>query len=66
MKEYFKKLPKELKKIISLATEVSEETNMPAYLVGGFLRDLILGVKNFDIDIASEGSGIIFAQRLAK
>ncbi len=39
---------------------------MPAYLVGGFLRDLILGVRNFDLDIAVEGNGIIFAQTLAK
>ena len=66
MKKYFKKLPQELKKIISLAAQVSKKTNMPAYLVGGFLRDLILGVKNFDLDIAVEGSGIIFAQMLAK
>ncbi len=66
MKKYFKKITGELKEIIILAAEVSREANMPAYLVGGFLRDLILGVKNFDIDIAVEGSGIIFAQRLAK
>ncbi|MDD5477146.1 MAG: CCA tRNA nucleotidyltransferase [Candidatus Omnitrophica bacterium] len=66
MKSYLEKLPPELKKIIDLAAEVSQETAMPAYLVGGFLRDLILGVANFDIDITVEGSGIIFAQKLAK
>lgn len=66
MKSYLEKLPPELKKIINLAAEVSQETAMPAYLVGGFLRDLILGVANFDIDITVEGSGIIFAQKLAK
>lgn len=66
MKKYLEKLPVELKEIISLAAGVSKETGMPAYLVGGFLRDLILGVPNFDIDIAVEGSGIIFAQLLAK
>lgn len=66
MKRYLEKLPQELKKIINLAAEVSKETAMPAYLVGGFLRDLILGVANFDLDITVEGSGIIFAQKLAK
>lgn len=66
MKSYLEKLPPELKKIIDLAAEVSRETAMPAYLVGGFLRDMILGVANFDIDITVEGSGIVFARRLAK
>ncbi len=66
MKEYFKKLPRELKKIISQVAKVSLETQMPAYLVGGCLRDLILAVKNLDLDIAIEGKGIIFAQRLAQ
>lgn len=66
MKRYLEKLPIELKEIIRVAASVSKETGMPAYLVGGFLRDLILGVPNFDIDITVEGNGIIFAQRLAQ
>lgn len=66
MKKYLEKLPIEIKKIISLAADVSRQTRMPAYLVGGFLRDLILGVKNFDLDITVEGSGISFAEKLAK
>ncbi|MDD5120628.1 MAG: CCA tRNA nucleotidyltransferase [Candidatus Omnitrophica bacterium] len=65
MKEYFKLLPQKLKTIVSCIAQVSEETHMPAYLVGGFLRDLILQVKNFDLDIAVEGNGIIFAEHLA-
>lgn len=66
MKRYLQKLPAELKEIIDFAAQACRETGMPAYLVGGFLRDLILGVPNFDIDITVEGSGIIFAQALAK
>jgi len=66
MKEYFKKLPPELKKIIGLAQRVSCETGVPAYLVGGCVRDLILGEKNLDLDIAIEGNGIIFARSLAE
>lgn len=66
MKKYLEKLPVEIKKIISLAADVSRQTRMPAYLVGGFLRDLILGVKNFDLDITVEGSGISFAGKLAE
>ncbi len=35
------------------------------YLVGGFVRDLVLAQANVDIDIAVEGDGIEFATRLA-
>lgn len=35
------------------------------YLVGGFVRDAILGEPNYDVDIAVEGDGIEFAERLA-
>ncbi|RJQ46396.1 MAG: CBS domain-containing protein [Gaiellales bacterium] len=35
------------------------------YLVGGFVRDLILGEANYDVDIAVEGDGIEFARQLA-
>jgi len=66
MKKYLEKLPPKLKRIIHLATQTSKETKMPAYLVGGFVRDLILQVINFDLDITVEVSGIIFAQKLAK
>jgi tRNA nucleotidyltransferase (CCA-adding enzyme) len=35
------------------------------YLVGGFVRDLLLEQPNVDIDVAVEGDGIEFANRLA-
>ena len=66
MKKYFKRLPAELRKIITLAPRVASETGMPAYLVGGCVRDLILAVKNLDLDIAVEGDGIVFARNLAQ
>lgn len=65
MKEYLNKLPQELQDLICLASEVSAATNNNVYLVGGFVRDLILGVKNFDLDIVVEGDGIKFAEELA-
>ncbi len=66
MEKYLEKLPFEIKELIRTAGEVSAQTHLSAYLVGGFLRDLILGVKNFDLDITVEGSGIVFAGKLAK
>ena len=35
------------------------------YLVGGTVRDILLGEPNFDVDIAVEGDGIAFAEALA-
>jgi len=35
------------------------------YVVGGFVRDLLLGIGNLDIDIVVEGDGISFAGKLA-
>ena len=51
---------------MGMAEKVSQETKMPAYLVGGFVRDLILGVKNFDLDITVKGNGLLFANILAR
>jgi tRNA nucleotidyltransferase (CCA-adding enzyme) len=36
------------------------------YLVGGAVRDLLLGEPSFDIDLAVEGDGVAFAERLAE
>src|SRR5207302_6831617 len=35
------------------------------YLVGGTVRDILLGERSFDVDIAVEGDAIAFAQALA-
>ncbi len=65
MKKYLKKLPQELVELIELSGNISEILGYTAYLVGGFVRDLLLGVKNFDLDIVIEGDGIKFAEELA-
>lgn len=65
MKEYLEKLPQEIKDLIYRAGKVASQNNMHAYLVGGFVRDLILGSKNLDLDIVVEGNGISFAEDLA-
>lgn len=65
MKEYLKKLPQEIQDLIFLASNLAYSNNMSVYLVGGFVRDLILGVKNLDLDIVVEGDGIKFAEDFA-
>ena len=65
MKDYLESLSKEIKGLINLASTVALNNKVSVYLVGGFVRDLILGVKNFDLDIVIEGNGIKFAEDFA-
>jgi poly(A) polymerase len=44
----------------------AEELHVPAYLIGGFVRDKIMGRKTKDIDIVCLGDGIDLAERVAK
>ena len=49
--------------IFKLISSVSEELNLETFIVGGFVRDLILNNKlNKDIDIMCVGSGIDLAK----
>jgi tRNA nucleotidyltransferase (CCA-adding enzyme) len=38
----------------------------PLYAVGGFVRDLLLGMPDFDVDLVVEGDAIKLAQALAR
>lgn len=44
--------------------ELAETLDFHAYLIGGFVRDILLRKPNFDIDIVVEGDGISFAEKL--
>ena len=60
-----KRLPKWMKEVICLSSELARETETSAYLVGGFVRDLILNRENLDLDVVVTGDGIGFAKKLA-
>ena len=66
MREYLKRLPSQVQELIGLAGDIAEDMNARAYFVGGFVRDLILGANNLDLDIVIEGDGIAFAEKLSK
>ena len=66
MANLFSSLNKKVLKVIRLAGSQAEKNRCTAYLVGGFVRDLILKRKNLDIDIVVESDGISFARQLAR
>lgn len=51
--------------VFNLLSEIASDTKTNAYVVGGFVRDYLLGIKNDDIDVVVEGSGIEFAKVFA-
>jgi poly(A) polymerase len=42
------------------------ELNMPCYIIGGFVRDKLLGRKTKDVDIVCVGDGITLAHKVAE
>ncbi len=60
------RLPKNIYTLLETAGNIADTMHTHAYVVGGFVRDVLLERKNFDIDIVVEGNGIAYARELAK
>lgn len=60
------RLPKGIVRVLKTAGSIAQDLGFKAYAVGGFVRDLILGNENLDVDIVVEGDGIAFARRLGE
>jgi len=52
--------------IFSLLGETADASEVEAYLVGGFIRDFLLGEPGKDLDIVVIGSGVEFARAFAR
>jgi len=52
--------------ILAIAGSLGEKENIPTYIVGGYVRDTLLGKSCQDIDIMVEGDGVAFAKKLAR
>ncbi|OEU74397.1 MAG: polya polymerase [Desulfuromonadales bacterium C00003093] len=59
-------LPGFVRELLQQLGEVADRQGVNIYLVGGFVRDLLLRQKNLDIDVVVEGDGIVFAENFAK
>jgi tRNA nucleotidyltransferase (CCA-adding enzyme) len=57
-------LPPRIQSFLRLAGTVGDEAGTRVYVVGGFVRDLLLRHENLDVDLVVEGDGIAFAERL--
>jgi poly(A) polymerase len=52
--------------VFELVSDTAHQMNLPAYVVGGFVRDLLLGNPGKDIDIVVVGHGIELAQAVGR
>ncbi|MFN6991691.1 MAG: CBS domain-containing protein [Fervidobacterium sp.] len=59
------RLPRRIVNLLRLIGLYGNEKKMPVYVVGGFVRDLLLNIENYDIDIVVEGNGLEFAKYMA-
>jgi tRNA nucleotidyltransferase (CCA-adding enzyme) len=61
-----KVLPADIYKLIKAISKTADKEGYRLYVAGGFIRDLILGYKNLDIDLVVEENAIEFAKILKK
>jgi len=64
--DLIERLPEEIRKLLEAARDTAEEEGCSVYLVGGFVRDLLLFFPTQDLDFVVEGSGGQFAQAMMK
>ena len=65
LKTKLNKLPSPVRRLIRQVTICANKESYKVYLVGGIVRDLILGRRNFDLDFAVEDDAVEFARILA-
>ena len=61
-----KTLPVELAALTKQAAAIAAGKNLPLYLVGGIVRDLLMWQTNFDLDLVVEGDAIGIAKEIAE
>ncbi|OFY62626.1 MAG: tRNA nucleotidyltransferase [Bacteroidetes bacterium RIFCSPLOWO2_02_FULL_36_8] len=52
--------------LFSVIQKAADELNAKSYIIGGYVRDLILGRPTKDIDIVTEKNGIELAEKVAE
>lgn len=60
------RLPRQLVTLLEDAGQLADRMDVSLFVVGGCVRDLLLGIENLDLDLVVEGDGIAFAKKLAE
>ncbi|MHB8171420.1 MAG: CBS domain-containing protein [Thermincolia bacterium] len=60
------RLPENIRDMLGKVSYVACKHDFRVYVVGGFVRDLLLDLENYDVDLVVEGDGIAFANTLAE
>ncbi len=61
-----RRLPSSTVELLKAFGENGDRLGLQVYAVGGFVRDMLLGMENLDMDITVEGDGIFFAEKFAE
>ena len=62
----FSNVSPHIRRLLQEIGRFGEEKSQPVYVVGGFVRDLLIGRENLDIDIVVEGDAVDLARQLAE
>jgi tRNA nucleotidyltransferase (CCA-adding enzyme) len=60
------RIPARLQRALTEVGEAARGLDAEAFAVGGFVRDLLLGVRNLDVDILVEPDGVSLARAVAR
>ncbi len=60
------RLPRRLSGVLEEAGRLADRMEVALFAVGGCVRDLLLNIDNFDLDLVVEGDGIAFARKFAE
>lgn len=52
--------------VVKAVSQIASDLGQPVFLVGGAVRDLLLGRMSHDLDFVTEGSGLALAQKICE
>lgn len=64
--EFNKNIPEKTRKALLLCSNAANKMSLPIFLIGGVVRDIIIGKESVDVDITVQGNAIEFSGFLKK
>ncbi|EKE02799.1 MAG: hypothetical protein ACD_20C00330G0013 [uncultured bacterium] len=66
LNEYENNIPNKIKNALELCSKAADKISLSLYIIGGVVRDIIIGKQSFDVDITVEENAIEFSRFLRK